>query len=115
MSYRIKTIPSFDKDIKTLNKRYPSFRNDLLKLRELLNSDPKAGMPIGNSCFKIRITIASKNKGKSGGARVITNVISVNDLDGVIYLLAVYDKSDQENISDSRIHNLLKELEKIKT
>jgi hypothetical protein len=70
MSYNIKTIPSFERDVKILNKKYPSFKSDLIKLRNLLSDNPKSGTPLGNSCYKIRITIASKNKGKSGGARV---------------------------------------------
>jgi mRNA-degrading endonuclease RelE of RelBE toxin-antitoxin system len=110
MSYKLKTIPSFDRDVKILSKRYKSFKSDLIKLRELLSDNPKSGTPIGNSCYKIRITIGSKNKGKSGGARVITHVLSVNDIEGVIYLLTVYDKSEQENISDNEIKSLLKEI-----
>ena len=110
MNYKIKTIPSFDRDLKILSKKYKSFKSDLSKLREILSNNPKSGIPIGNSCYKIRITIASKNKGKSGGARVITNVLSLNELEGVIYLLAVYDKSEQENISDNEIKDLLKKI-----
>ncbi len=102
-------IRSFDRDVKTLSKKYPSFKSDLIKLRDILNEDTKSGTPIGYSCYKIRITIASKNKGKSGGARVITNVISINEIEGTVYLLTVYDKSEQENISDSEIKQLLKE------
>jgi len=30
------------------------------------------GTPLGNDVYKIRLAIASKNKGKSGGARVIS-------------------------------------------
>jgi mRNA-degrading endonuclease RelE of RelBE toxin-antitoxin system len=110
MNYNLKAIPSFERDVKILSKKYQSFKSDLIKLRDLLANDPKSGIPLGNSCYKIRIPIASKNKGKSGGARVITHVVSVNELEGVIYLLAVYDKSEQENISDKQIFILLKEI-----
>ena len=75
MSYKIKILPSFERDVKILGKKYKSFKTDLQKLREILTQDPKSGTPIGNSCYKIRISIASKNKGKSGGARVITHVV----------------------------------------
>ena len=37
-------------------------------------SVPQKGTPIGHGCYKIRLAIASKDKGKSGGARVITHV-----------------------------------------
>jgi len=110
MNYKIKTIPSFDRDVKILSKKYKSFKSDLSKLREILFHNPKSGIPLGNSCYKIKITIAGKNRGKSGGARVITHVLSLNEIDGVIYLLSVYDKSDQENISDNEIKDLLKEI-----
>jgi hypothetical protein len=54
------------------------------------------------------MAIKSKGKGKSGGARVITHV----KIEAVtIYLVSIYDKSDQENISDEQIKNLLKDIE----
>lgn len=59
-------------------------------------------------CNKIRIAIASKNKGKSSGARVIINIKIENN---VVYLLSIYDKSNQENISDFEIYSLLKFIE----
>ena len=110
MNYNIRTIPSFDRDVKVLAKKYKSFKSDLIRLRDILSNNPKSGIPLGNSCYKIRITIASKNKGKSGGARVITHVLSLNEHDGIVYLLAVYDKSEQENISDHELKSLLKEI-----
>jgi hypothetical protein len=50
------------------------------------------------------MAIASKNKGKSGGSRVITCVKVVNE---TIFLLSTYDKSEQENIEDSKLKSLL--------
>ncbi|WP_369818103.1 type II toxin-antitoxin system RelE/ParE family toxin [Pedobacter sp. R20-19] len=65
------------------------------------------GTPIGKNCFKIRIAITSKGKGKSGGARVITNFIIT---ESTVYLLSIYDKSEQDNISDKELLELLKEI-----
>ena len=107
MNYSIKTTPIFDKDVKKLAKKYTSLKKDLLKLRDLLLIDPKAGFALGNSCFKIRLAIESKNKGKSGGARVISNVVSVDESTGTVYLLTVYDKAEQENIADKELKQLL--------
>ena len=39
---------------------------------EELHTNPTKGTPIGHSCYKIRLAIKSKGKGKSGRARVIT-------------------------------------------
>ena len=41
---------------------------------------------------------ASKGKGKSGGARVITYLILTKEQDGAIYLLEIYDKSDASTV-----------------
>ena len=48
------------------------------------------GVPIGKGCYKVRMAISSKGKGKSGGARVITYVRIVKK---VVVLLTMYDKS----------------------
>ena len=42
-------------------------------MQQLL-TDPHLGTPIGYSCYKIRMVIASKGAGKRGGARVVTYV-----------------------------------------
>ena len=60
---------------------------------------------MGNNCFKIRIAIASKGKGKSGGARVIIHVVVTNE---VVFLLDIYNKSEQESISEKELVELLK-------
>lgn len=63
------------------------------------------GKSIAKNCFKIRIAIESKGKGKSGGARIITNFVVSNK---TVYLLTIYDKSEKENISDKELSDLLK-------
>lgn len=72
MSYHISTISVFDKQAKKLAKRYPSLKKDLSLLIEHLKEKPDYGTPLGNHFYKIRITISSLGKGKSGGARIIT-------------------------------------------
>jgi hypothetical protein len=52
------------------------------------------------------MAIESKNKGKSGGSRVITCVKIVDD---TIFLLTVYDKGEQSTIKDKELKMLLKE------
>ena len=72
---------------------------------KVLSSNPESGTPLGNNTYKIRIAI--KSKGKSGGARVITYVISENQ---EIYLLTIYDKSEFGSIDDKIIKNIVKTL-----
>jgi hypothetical protein len=54
------------------------------------------------------LSIASRGKGKSGGARVITNFAITDD---TVYLLSIYDKSGQESITDSYIKALIRDLD----
>jgi mRNA-degrading endonuclease RelE of RelBE toxin-antitoxin system len=105
MSYNVKSIAVFEKQAKRLIKKYASLRKELLELVQELKENPEQGTAIGKGCFKIRISIASKGKGKSGGARVITNFVVT---DATVYLLSIYDKSEKENLSDKELSELLK-------
>ena len=105
MSYKIISIPKFEKELKRLAKKYPSLKNEYFELVQNLKTNPSQGTPIGNHCYKIRIAIASKGKGKSGDARVITYIqVTASS----VYLLTIYDKSSTENIADSQLAELLK-------
>jgi mRNA-degrading endonuclease RelE of RelBE toxin-antitoxin system len=107
MSYKIITIPSFDKELKALLKKHRSIKMDLTSLGKEILENPKMGVEILENCFKIRMAISSKGKGKSGGARVITYVYIQDE---TVYLLSIYDKSDNETISDKEIRDLIKSL-----
>jgi mRNA-degrading endonuclease RelE of RelBE toxin-antitoxin system len=105
MSYKIKTIPKFDKELKRLVKKYPSLKAEFIELVVALKQNPLLGTSIGNHCYKIRLSIASKGTGKSGGARLIT-YLQVSE--SVVYLLSIYDKSEEDSISDKELIELLK-------
>ena len=104
MNYKIEVTSYFKHQAKRLIKKFPSLRSELSQLVGLLQSNPEQGTPIGNHCFKIRIAIASKGKGKSGGGRVITHVMV---RDAKVYLLSVYDKSELPDITDKDLLKLL--------
>ena len=108
MSYKVKTIPYFDRQAKRLARKFKSFRGELSELFDSLEVDPTQGTALGNDCYKIRVAIKSKEKGKSGGARAITHVIAVREH---VYLLTVFDKSEKDNISDKELQELLKMIE----
>lgn len=108
MSYIIKYSPEFAKSLKKLAKRYPSIIDDLNDLIKTLKENSNQGVDLGGGFRKIRLRISSKGKGKSAGARVITfNFILCNDMQELI-LVAIYDKSDRENISMKEIKSILK-------
>ena len=103
-AYRLQQLPTFKRQAKRLLKKYVSFQNDLRALAGALIADPTMGTALGQDCYKIRLAITSKNRGKSGGARVITYVKVVGQ---TIYLLTVYDKSDREDLAPGELDDLL--------
>jgi mRNA-degrading endonuclease RelE of RelBE toxin-antitoxin system len=106
MNYNIETTDDFDKQVKRLAKKYRSLKNDLLIFQDELLANPYMGTDLGNNTRKARMTVASKNKGKSGGARIITFQILIDIQNTDIYLLAIYDKNEQESISEQKIQQI---------
>ncbi|MDK2978360.1 MAG: hypothetical protein PWP52_1074 [Bacteroidales bacterium] len=105
MSFNVKTISVFERQAKRLMKKFPSLKKEIQTLISELKEEPKKGTPIGHNCYKIRLAIASKGKGKSGGARVITHLLYKKD---TVYLLSIFDKSDMENLTDKEILEFIK-------
>lgn len=105
MSFEVVYTDNFEKEVKRLAKKYRSLKTDIKELISALEHNPTQGTSIGKDCYKIRMAISSKGKGKSGGARVITHVYISGKL---VYLLSIYDKSDQDNISDKELEALLR-------
>ena len=104
MNFEVDTTPHFQKSLKRLVKKYPSLKGEYAKLISKLEREPETGTPIGKNCFKIRISIASKGKGKSGGGRVITLVQFIYSK---VILLEIFDKSEMESISEVDLQALI--------
>ena len=104
MSFNIIATEPFERKLKRLVKKHKSLKSDLLEVIEALSENPSLGTPIGKECYKIRVAISSKGKGKSGGARMITYVRIVNK---TVYLMDIYDKSEQTNITDKELQFLI--------
>lgn len=107
MSYNVFSIPPFDKQLKRLSKKFPSLKKDFANLIQNLEQNPKQGTLLGKNCYKIRLAIASKGKGKSGGARIITNIVIEEN---TVFLLSIYDKSEKQNLSDKELAELLSQV-----
>ena len=107
MNCNIFTTPTFLRDVKSLAKKYPSLRSDLEEFANELKMDPLMGTPLGHHLRKVRISIASKGKGKSGVARVITHTIILSENGADVSLLTIYDKSEQSTLSDSELVALM--------
>ena len=110
MSFEIQTTSYFDTEAKRLAKRHRSFIDDLEDFQKNLLKNPYQGTELSPGIRKIRLTIDSKGRGKSGGARVITFTYLVDEKDGVVILLLLYDKADASSIKMNVVRKIIKDL-----
>ena len=106
MNYNIELSANFKKEAKRLIKKYPSLKIELAELFTKLEENPTIGTPLGNDIYKIRLAIASKNKGKSGGARVLSFVKVTQT---TVLLFSIYNKGEVDNLPDKEIKELIKD------
>lgn len=107
MNCKTITYPTFERELKRLAKKYRSIKTDYQKLLEELQQAPLSGADLGRGLHKVRMAISAKGKGKSGGARVITLILSYSEEESEIGLLYIYDKSERETITDTELTDLL--------
>ena len=108
MNCNITVSPQFIKELKRLSKRYKSIKEDVKILGNSLRENPLQGTDLGKGLRKVRMSISSKGKGKSGGARVITYTVILANIASEVKLLTIYDKSECDNISDRELQDLLR-------
>ena len=104
MSYKVIPVNKFKREAKRLVKKYPSLKIELAEIAESLSEEPTLGTSLGNDTYKIRISIKSKGKGKSGGARIITYVVTPQK---EIYLLTIFDKAEFYSIDDKTLRRII--------
>lgn len=100
----------FAKDAKPFIKKHHSFRKTLEALEADLKESPRLGEPYGSKIYKVRLSDESKGTGKSGGFRVITYVIDERPDGTDIYLITIFDKSEEASISKDDVKKLVKQL-----
>jgi mRNA-degrading endonuclease RelE of RelBE toxin-antitoxin system len=108
MSYRIVSTHRFEKELKRLVKKFPSLKIEFSSLIEDISEKSETGTFIGNNCYKIRMAVASKGKGKRGGVRVITYLYLAGQ---TVYLLTIYDKGDKTDLKPKELTELIESLE----
>lgn len=100
MNFEVRATLGFKRQLKKIAKKHPEMKSQIDKLVDSLMVEPFRGAPLGKDCFKIRVAIPSKGRGKSGGARVITHVRVLGE---VVFLLSIYDKSNQDSVADGTL------------
>lgn len=106
MKLQVFYTPLFERKFKKHLKKHQSLSDDLKLFIEGVSTANPVNM--GGSVFKYCMSVKSKNKGKSGGFRIISFEVLVNENEKDITLLTLYDKSEQESISKTEIVEILK-------
>jgi len=106
--YIVQPIPAFERIKKKLKKKYPHIEKDYafllkeLKIGNFIGDEIKG---FDGSLYKVRIPSSDQKRGKSGGYRIIYYTILDNH---IIYLMAIYSKVNQENLSKEQYNQLKK-------
>ncbi|HWZ15332.1 MAG TPA: hypothetical protein VNW95_08860 [Mucilaginibacter sp.] len=106
MSYKVIIASEFAKEAKRIAKKHIGIKTDIAKLIEDLAINPTMGIQLGHDFYKIRMPISGTNKGKSGGARVITYVILDQK---TVLLIEIYLKSEHSSADISILVQRLKD------
>lgn len=106
MSYEVKYTSDFEHSLKRIAKKQRSIYNDLLTLVHQLEQEPQTGIQIRTNLYKIRLSISSSNRGKSGGARVVTYVVQAKE---TVFLVEIFLKSEAETINEDLMIRRLSE------
>ena len=101
--------PTFEKSYKRLKKKYHSLKADLEEFKKEYNKNPDIGDDLGGGFRKIRIAIKSKNRGKSGGARIISYEMYIKADNKAVILVEMYDKSEVSTLLSSEYETILNE------
>jgi hypothetical protein len=107
MKITVYFTPNFSKRYKKYQKKYQSLEADMQLF--ISNLENTFSTDLGGGIYKYRLLVKSKNKGKSGGFRIITLEILVSENDKDVTLITIYDKNDHATISKSKIMEILKE------
>lgn len=110
MANVVKYTSIFEKYFKRYSKKYRSLPEDIEALSKILIQNPTIGTNLGNNIYKIRLSSKSKNKGKSGGFRVITYLVTQKNDNYEVNLIIIYDKSDIKDIPKQKLLKIVNDI-----
>ena len=101
---------AFESKLKRFAKKFPSILDEIEELAEQLEDDAQIGISLGSGLYKIRLSVESKGGGKSGGFRVITYIVYQEPASNDVYLLTLYDKSEDNSFKKESLVKLVKKI-----
>lgn len=110
MNYNVVLTHSFKQSVKRLGKRFRHVKDDVRLAIESLERMPQLGaqIPGGEEVRKLRVTNSDLMRGKSGGYRLLYKL--AEQPEPTLYLLLLYAKSDQEDVTKDELRQLLDDL-----
>jgi mRNA-degrading endonuclease RelE of RelBE toxin-antitoxin system len=108
--YQVEASDNFQRNLRSLSKRYRRIRSDIQPIIDQLQAGELSGAQIPNigyEVFKVRVKNSDAQKGKSGGYRIIYYLRSST----YILLIALYSKADQGDVSVAEIQSVITEFE----
>jgi mRNA-degrading endonuclease RelE of RelBE toxin-antitoxin system len=108
-SIQVYFADQFQSNLRALSKKYRHIRSDVQPIIEQLQVGELAGNQISgidDIVFKVRVKNSDIKKGKSAGYRLIYHV----QIPTIIFLMTIYPKSEQVDISASEICRIISEL-----
>lgn len=110
MKWNVEFTQEFLHMAKPLWMKYKSLMNDIEKFRDSLVDNPFQGDLLQPGIRKIRMAIKSKGGGKSKGARIITLTFSVDEENGKVVMLLIYDHNQADTVDRNMVRIVAKEL-----
>ncbi len=110
MANQVVPTDLFEAKFKRLKKKFRTLEAELKALTYVLEQTPDTGESMGSGLYKIRLASKSKGKGKRGGFRVITYLTLQTDTDIDVYLITIYDKSEDNTIQKDTLLNIVRAL-----
>ena len=110
MENRIIPTPYFESQLKRFLKKHLTLSAELKILEEELLNHPDSGTNLGSGLYKIRLASGSKGKGKGGGFRIVTYLVRKTEAGIDIYLITIFDKSEESSVDKSELKKLVKRI-----
>ncbi len=110
MPNKVTLTPHFEGRYKRFARKFLSLEREMDVLIDNLTETPTLGESLGAGLYKIRLAVKSKGKGKSGGFRVVSYLVTEIGDSIDVYLLTIYDKSEEGTINKEKLLTLAKAL-----
>ena len=110
MPTRVQTSRRFNDEFRRLNRKYRNLIAVVVPLAASLGAGERSGerlTGVGHTAYKVRLRNPASQRGKSGGFRIVY----FEESSSRVILAAIYDKSEQSDISNAEIQAIIAEEE----